>query len=214
MSVYESKDGGFWIGNNGNGLDYLQDGKVRHYGAEDGLANGHVWSVIQDHQGTLWVGTWGGLYKREQGRFVGLSDGTTISWEVLGMYEDSEGGLWLGQQAVGALTRLQDGKSTIVNIPGASADLDVRVIAEDHDGGLWIGTSDEGLYRRKGGQWTRFGEKEGLRSNAIWSLHVDREDVVGGHESGGIEPMAGGQVHHLDDQGRIGEQCDLPDLGR
>jgi ligand-binding sensor domain-containing protein/signal transduction histidine kinase len=177
MPIAEAQDGGLWIGTDGNGLDHWQDGKVRHYGLADGLGNGHVWSVLQDHQGTVWAGTWDGLYQLENQTFNGLSDGVTVGWQVLAMYEDKSGDLWLGQQAFGGITRLRNNERTVVKIPGTSANLDVRTIMEDHDGNLWVGTSEDGLYRIHDGHFTHFGRRDGLGSDSIWCLHVDDEGV-------------------------------------
>jgi signal transduction histidine kinase len=178
MPVAAARDGGLWIGTDGNGLDHWKDGNVRHYGLEQGLGNGHVWSVLQDHQGTVWAGTWDGLYKLENGTFNGLSDGVSIGWQVLAMYEDEAGDLWLGQQAFSGITRLRNAERTVVPIPGTSANLDVRSIMEDHDDNLWVGTSEDGLYRVHDGKFTHFGRKDGLGSDSIWCLHVDDGGVL------------------------------------
>ena len=178
MSMFEMRDGGLLIGTDGGGLDCLKDGRIEHFGPDRGLRNGNVWSVLQDRRGTIWAGTWDGLYREDKGRFSCLSDGTKIAWQVLAIYEDHLGDVWLGQQAFGALSRLHDGQWTLVNIPGALASLDIRVIAQDRDGDLWIGTNDEGLYRLKDGKFTRFGRKEGLGNDSIWSLLVDRQGAL------------------------------------
>jgi len=178
MAVAAAQDGGLWIGTDGDGLDHWKDGKVQHYGLNEGLGNGHAWSVIQDHHGIVWVGTWDGIYELDGGKFSGLSDGQTIGWQVLAMYEDTEGNLWLGQQAFQGITQLRNGKRTVVKIPGTSANLDVRSFIEDHDGNLWVGTSEDGLYRMKDGKFTHFGRKGGLGSNSIWCLYVDDQGVL------------------------------------
>jgi ligand-binding sensor domain-containing protein/signal transduction histidine kinase len=178
MAVAEAGDGGLWIGTDGDGLDHWQDGKVRHYGLNEGLGNGHVWSVLQDRQGTVWAGTWDGLYKWENNTFNGISDGQSIGWQVLAMYEDRAGNLWVGQQAFGGITRLRNTEKSVVKIPGTSANLDVRVIMEDHEGDLWVGTSEDGLYRLHDGQATHFGREDGLGSDSIWCLYVDEQGVL------------------------------------
>jgi len=173
MAVAEAQDGGLWIGTDGNGLDHWKDGTVKHYGFSEGLKNGHVWSVIQDRQGIVWAGTWDGLYELDDGTFKGLSEGQTIGWQVLAIYEDPSGDLWLGQQAFSGLTRLRHSERTVVKVPGTSANLDVRGMMKDHEGNLWIGTSEDGLYRLKDGNFTHFDRKDGLGSDSIWCLYVD-----------------------------------------
>jgi ligand-binding sensor domain-containing protein/signal transduction histidine kinase len=178
MAVAEARDGGLWISTDGDGLDHWKDDKVSHYGFNEGLRNGNVWSVVQDRNGVVWAGTWDGLYELDDGKFSGLSDGQTIGWQVLAMYEDAAGNLWLGQQAFGGITRLRNAERTVVKIPGTSANLDVRCFAEDHDGNLWVGTSEDGLYRIKGGKFTHFGREDGLGSDSIWCLYVDEQGAL------------------------------------
>jgi ligand-binding sensor domain-containing protein/signal transduction histidine kinase len=178
MAVAQAQDGGLWISTDGDGLDHRKEGKIQHYGFNEGLRNGNVWSVLQDRQGVVWAGTWDGLYEMEGGRFSGLSDGQTIGWQVLAMYEDSKSNLWLGQQAFGGITRLRNGQRTVVKIPGTSANLDVRCFLEDQEGNLWVGTSEDGLYRMEGDQFTHFTRKDGLGSDSIWCLHVDDQGIL------------------------------------
>jgi ligand-binding sensor domain-containing protein/signal transduction histidine kinase len=181
MAVAPARGGGLWIGTDGDALDRWQDGKVRHYGFNDGLRNGHVWSVIQDRHGIVWAGTWDGIFRgTDAGNFIDFSDGQNIGWQVLAIFEDSNGDLWLGQQAFGGITRIHDQERTVVKIPGTSANLDVRSITEDLAGNLWVGTSEDGLYRMnmKDGKFAHYGRPEGLGSDSIWSLYVDQEGVL------------------------------------
>jgi ligand-binding sensor domain-containing protein/signal transduction histidine kinase len=194
MAVSEPHEGGLWIGSNGDGLDRWQHGKVTHYGMEQGLKNGHVWSVLQDRQGAVWVGTWEGLFKGDANGFVGASDGRTIRWQVLALFEDSRGDLWVGQQAFDGITRVRGDERTVIRIPGASANMDVRAMVEDREGNFWIGTNEEGLYRMANGEFTRFGRKDGLGSEAIWCLYVDAEGVLWvGTCRGGLSRWQNGQ---------------------
>lgn len=196
LSVCEASDGSFWIGMDGNGLDHLlSSGKVVHYDSSQGLINGHAWAVVQDHQGAIYVGTWNGLFKLEGDRFVSLSDGVKISWQVLAIYENQQGDLWLGQQGLGALTRLHQGEATLINIPGASSSLDVRVMVRDSSGSLWVGTENDGLYRWQNGQWTHFGKKEGLGSDTVWSLCAENDGTLWiGTCGGGLSRWQNGQI--------------------
>jgi ligand-binding sensor domain-containing protein/signal transduction histidine kinase len=195
MSMCEAADGSFWIGMNGAGLDHLSDGKISHYGSAQGLMNGQVWSVVQDRHGTIWLGTWDGLFKRENDHFTGLSDGVTIGWEVLAIYNDPQDNLWLGQQAFGSVTRLHGTGRTPVMIPGASSSLDVRVMVQDQAGRFWIGTENEGLYCLQNDHCLHFGRKEGLASESVWSLSADDDGTLWiGTCGGGLSRWQNGRI--------------------
>ena len=195
-SVCESTNGSFWIAMDGEGLDHLLcDGKVEHYGSSQGLMNGHVWSVFQDRQGVIWAGTWDGLYRCDDSGFADLSDGVKIGRQIFAIYEDHQGDLWLGEQGLGALTRLHGDERTLIRIPGASTSLDVRVMVQDSAGSLWVGTENDGLYRWQTGEWTHFGKKEGLVSEMVWSLCADDNGTLWiGTCGGGLSRWQNGKI--------------------
>lgn len=68
---------------------------------EDGLSQGSVFSIFQDHKGLIWIGTRDGLnkydtrnftiYRSEPGDSLSLSDNYVIS-----LFEDSKNNFWVG----------------------------------------------------------------------------------------------------------------------
>ncbi len=195
-SVCESTNADFWIALDGEGLDYLsKNGKIKHFDSTQGLMNGHVWSVLEDHQGIVWAGTWDGLFKRKDDRFINLSDGIKIARQVFATFEDRQGNIWLGQQGLGALTRLSAHEQTLVTIPGTTSSLDVRVMAQDSQDGFWVGTENEGLYRLQNGRWTHLDKTDGLASESIWSLYADNDGTMWiGTCGGGLSRWRNGKV--------------------
>ncbi|HTI70892.1 MAG TPA: two-component regulator propeller domain-containing protein [Candidatus Limnocylindria bacterium] len=194
-SVHQSASGDMWIGTNGDGVDRLNPDGISHFGVEQGLGNGHVWAVLQDRQGSVWAGTWGGLFRMDHDRFAGLSDGVHISWQVLALHEDRKGTLWLGQQALGGISRLTGNQSDLLKLSGAAADLDVRTIVESPDGAVWIGSNGDGLYRLLGDKVTRYGKRDGLGSEMIWCLYPDQDGAVWiGTYRGGLGRWKDGQL--------------------
>ncbi len=181
----------------GDGVDELSSqGDVRHYGIDQGLMNGHVWTVLDDHHGGVWAGTWDGLYHRSgTGRFTGLSDGLTIGRQLFAIYQDPQNNLWLGQQGFSALTRIHGEERAGVKIPESSPSLDVRAMVEDSAGNFWVGTENDGLYCLKAGRWTHFGEKEGLHSQTVWSLLADDDGTLWiGTCGGGLSRLKSGSM--------------------
>jgi ligand-binding sensor domain-containing protein/signal transduction histidine kinase len=195
QAVYEDEEGALWIGTNGDGLDRMKGDNMERFGLAQGLANGHVWSVLRDRQGVVWVGTWDGLFRSEQDQFVRASDNVIIGGSVTALYEDARGTLWVGQQTLGGLACWRDGRPVAVTIPGTAASRDVRALAEDSDGALWIGTNGDGLYRLKGGLFTRFGIAEGLGSETIWCLLADADGTLWiGTAHGGLSRWRHGRM--------------------
>jgi signal transduction histidine kinase len=83
-AIHETKRGTIWVGTDGGGLASIdKDGKqgwrVKRVTTDDGLVNQNVASLLEDDDGSLWVGTRHGLsrYDPATGRFhnYGLGDG-------------------------------------------------------------------------------------------------------------------------------------------
>ncbi|MEP7230337.1 MAG: two-component regulator propeller domain-containing protein [Ginsengibacter sp.] len=121
------------------------------------LSSDMVYSMFEDRQGTLWIGTQNGLnrYDRQLQKFTRyLSSGN--NYGITAIYEDRDGSFWLGTNVenVGlVLMNRKDGTFTHYrqSTPNAGS-LNYRgilCIKEDRSGYLWIGTWEGGggLYR-------------------------------------------------------------------
>ena len=104
----------------------------------DGLPQSQVTSVIQDRQGYLWVGTWGGLARFNGDTFTSflVSDGLPSS-RVHELLVDAAGTLWVAT-AAGLARREALGFAAIADPLLGHARC--RAIAEDRAGRLWIVT--------------------------------------------------------------------------
>ncbi len=199
LSVSESGDGSLWVGTNGDGLTRMKDGAVERFGPLQGLDNGHVWSVLTDARGRVWAGTWDGLFARdEQGRFQRRSDNLTVNGPVLGLFADTAQALWVGQQGLGGVARLDDEAPVSPPLPGLPDLKDVRVMARTTDGARWFGTSGHGLVRWHQGNVTQFDRSGPLGSDTVWSLHADATGALWiGTYRGGLACWKEGQIRRL-----------------
>lgn len=199
VSVHAGSGGkSVWVGLNGGYLDRVTPGTgVEHFGTGQSLWDGHVWSVVEDSRGDLWAGTWGGFFWRGRDRqeFVRVSDEQKIGWQVLALYEDPRGGIWVGQQGMGALAFIRDGVTNAYRIPGAAAAMDVRCLTRDAAGAMWFGTAGDGLYRVEEERATRFARTNGLPSEVVWSLLAEPDGTVWiGTSGGGISRWRAGEL--------------------
>ena len=53
--------GALWIASHLGPYCLFPNGRTGHYSTRDGLPDNRVMSLLQDRQGTLWLGTWDGL---------------------------------------------------------------------------------------------------------------------------------------------------------
>lgn len=139
MAVLPAQNGHLWIGSN-CGLSMF-DGKHFHSFAEkDGLKNSCVWSLAQDQERNLWIGTYGGgLFRYRNGVFTQYSTeqglASPIVFAIRVAKDDS---LWVATPD--GLSHVRDG--TIRNYTTADGLSSDRIldIHQDHAGTIWVAT--------------------------------------------------------------------------
>ena len=140
LCLGEDREGNLWVGSD-NGLFRLRDLKVTTISQRDGLRSNSVLSVLEAHDGSKWIGTWGGgLAHLTANGIVSLTaeDGL-LEDGIYSLAEDDQGGVWIGYNAK-RLSYLKNGKLTHY---GAEQGVGgrVRSIAVDHAGVAWIAVS-------------------------------------------------------------------------
>ena len=197
-ALHEDSDGVLWVGSFPRALDRLdrKSGRITHYvpGADsrDSLSKGpEVNFILKDARGYLWVGGQGaGLdrFDERTGRFKHYrhdprDPGGLMTNEVICVYEDPRGGLWVGQ--FGGVSHFDPATERFANYrlgPSPSEDLpfSVSAIHRDRSGTLWFGTW--------GGILSRFDDKtktfvhytpsvsdpQKLQGGSVGAIHEDR----------------------------------------
>ncbi|MGO8935373.1 MAG: two-component regulator propeller domain-containing protein [Terracidiphilus sp.] len=138
FSLMVSRDGSLWIGTEGGGLVRYSAGRFQVFGAQDGLSDGFVRALLEDRQGTIWVGTDNGLLRFAGGRFKrvdGLDGRPAIA--VHAIAEDHLGRLWVGGSR---LLCFDHDELREYHLPGVSSQNRVKSILETTDGTIWVGT--------------------------------------------------------------------------
>ena len=145
--------------------------------ANQGLGTNDICAVIQDREGSIWLGTLGSGLARWLGydEWQSWSDREGLSrgsiWSVA---RDASSRLWVGTQFGLNYAVESNGRLTWHERPLAGIEM-IRALAASPDGGLWIGASPGGLRRLD----TRTGETRAFAaSNNIRHLMVDREGRV------------------------------------
>jgi signal transduction histidine kinase/ligand-binding sensor domain-containing protein len=146
-----TRDGNLWAGTEGGGLLRIQGKSVQVYANAEGLSDGFVRSIFEDHRGRLWVGTDGGLFFKRGNRFERwhtLVDDAPLA--VHSITEDSEQRLWIGGSRL--LTIDAAGRNQEYVLPGAYGTNRVKRILQTSDGTVWVGTVG-GLQRLRNGRF-------------------------------------------------------------
>jgi ligand-binding sensor domain-containing protein len=139
------------------------------------LPGSRIQAVLADHEGSLWIGTNGGLSRWAAGKADRLPVTDSLaSASVLALMEDREGNIWVGTET-GGLHILRDQRFKNLGTRDGLASDNTTTVVEDHSGILWVGTSGSGLTAlRPSGPDTftasTYSVKNGLPSDVILSL--------------------------------------------
>ena len=180
---------GIWAAGT-RGLILIQpDGKVRRFTTRDGLANNLIRALYEDRAGNLWVGTYGGLSRRDGDRFVDLKmDDRDWVWCL---FEDRENDLWVGMN--NALVRLRDDKFSSFGRPEGFPGDEPIVVRQDQQSQLWVGYHDSGLLVMGPHKRRIYTTRDGLPSNEIFGVRVSRPGELLIGTRAGLSRLRGGR---------------------
>ncbi len=149
-----------------------------------------VWSLLEARNGTVWVGTSGGMLCCQDDVFTPFPDNARVRnlagvrlKMVESMLEDRHGNIWFASgmpPGSEGLCRF-DGTFLTQFKPGGA--LWIRSLVEGRDGDLWLGTRSQGAWRYDGTTFTRYDPRPGLltprlvdRSGNVWFGELERRD--------------------------------------
>jgi ligand-binding sensor domain-containing protein/signal transduction histidine kinase len=197
--LYAARSGDLWIGTNA-GLVRCLAGRIDRFPLTDPLGTASILSVLEDHEGNLWVGTeTGGLHilRDERFRTLGTRDGLS-SDAATTVVEDYAGMLWVGTSGYGlnAVSRSGASLAKVKSLQvkdGLSSDV-ILSLAAAPNGDLWVGTPD-GLNRIRKGSVTSFTSADGLPDDFVRSLLVDADGSLWIGTRRGLAHMTAGGAH-------------------
>ena len=137
-SLVGARDGTLWIGTR-KGLASWKNGKLTQY-AE--LAGSIINALVEDDQGSIWVGTDGPT----NGKFCEIRNGSVrchpeiagVAGGVFGLHEDREGNLWVGLSM--RVWRWKPGPPVFYSVPDLPGGR-MQSMVDSDDGALLIATT-------------------------------------------------------------------------
>lgn len=195
-TVFQDHTGRVWVGFHDAGLMLFSGGARRVYTTRDGLPNNEIFSIRETHDGDLLIGARGGLVRMHAGRFTTLVPHDPLGrFNVFDAMEDSQGRIWVATAS--GLAELWGSQIRTV-IPGRPVLVSAVVtLCKGPGGSVWAGTYGEGLWRVHGDESHHFTTADGLSSNEIRSLYLDRDGTLWiGTSGGGLNAFRNGKFEH------------------
>lgn len=152
-SLFESSDGRFWIGTD-CGVDELRevDGKtsqtIKGRLSSMDLSDPRIWSICEDHQGNLWMGTAEGAAKLARVGFTTYTDADGLGSRKMCLITETRGGelcVYSRSPQHSFINRLEgkEGKSFVAikpNLPTLEDPSDCVFYLPDSEGTWWAAT--------------------------------------------------------------------------
>ncbi|MCH7657465.1 MAG: SpoIIE family protein phosphatase [Bacteroidetes bacterium] len=164
-----------------SGRAVSQTYRFNKYGVEEGICDRFIYTINQDNNGYLWIGTGVGICRFDGFEFRGdlLVDSLAGS-SIVSSYKDRQGNLWFGHDD-GSLT-VYDGSNFIpVNIEDGQKSK-INDIIEADDGILFIATQNKGLLRIDASDQFQI-KRLNIEDKLVYSLEQLSEDLflIGTH---------------------------------
>lgn len=169
VEIYEDRFGNLWLGTP-TGIMKMKNNKFTSFGSKEGVP-AHIWSISEDHTGTLWAGSiGGGLFQFRNDRFTPFLPITEKG--IYCFLKDSENNFWIG--TISGLYRINKGNITKYTTPVFPAEK-VTELLEDRKGNLWISTTN-GLVRFRQDSFESFSAENGFPGESAGKLYEDSEE--------------------------------------
>jgi ligand-binding sensor domain-containing protein/two-component sensor histidine kinase len=201
-------DGTTWIATDDSGIVVLKDNAVvHHYFYNNKLPSNRAWSIFEDKDGTVWVGTEMGLVQFA-GSFHKIhyrKEGIPVAG-IRAIVRDREGTLWLATYGGGLCrqNKLTGKFDRFTQENGLSNNTAICMIS-DKAGSVWVGTAT-GVTRIDGKNVKTYSSREGLCSDVVMSLLEDSWGNNWFGTSGGGACMLDGErfIHFNEKSGEMG----------
>ena len=160
----------------------LSQYKTDGWQTEQGLPLNTVQALAQTRDGSLWVGTPGGLARFDGVRFATFESEEHAPRSIFGFLEDRSGNLWIGHSEGAVIYK--DGRFGTAFGREITAGRRLWAFAQGRDGVIWAAT-ENGLVAWSGGVRRVYRQADGLPTDRLRSLAFDRDGTLWIATSGG-----------------------------
>lgn len=123
---------------------FFKDYVTRSWNSEDGIPGNTITDIVQNDDGYIYFGTYGGLVRFDGIEFVVINRLYEDKYNfisVRSVMEDTRGNLWIGSNDEGAFCIKKNGEVVSFSVENGLPNNSIRAFCEDKDGHVWIGTA-------------------------------------------------------------------------
>ena len=148
----------------------------RNPNRDNSLNSNNVTFLCKDRHGTIWASHFkSGISAIRPNNRLFAAKGTNYG-DVIAVFADSKGNVWVGTDGNGLFMETPDGASKKTSLP----DVAVMSVTEDENGDIWAGTFKHGVFRLHGtGHHEQFCQENGkLPVNSAWTVLSDKRGKI------------------------------------
>ncbi|WP_439102105.1 diguanylate cyclase domain-containing protein [Congregibacter sp.] len=171
------RDGNRWLGSYGDGIWRLSpDGRETQFPLDSETSAGHVFDLVEDARGSLWVATGHGLYRIKDTVFLALGSAEGLADSTFVVTAERDDTVWIGTEPDGLFRVETDG--TVSQPYSELVDQSISSLLVGEDASLWVGTFGEGLFHINNNKVRRYSSEDGLLGDHIFALQELRDGSV------------------------------------
>ena len=166
---------------------------LNQFGIEEGLPQSSIYTMLQDKDGNMWVGTMSGVSKYNGLSFENFNkkDGLAEN-RVTSSCLDKDGNIWMGHWS-GGISKYDAAKKHFEEvIPGKiESKKTINSIFQDKKGVIWFGTEGAGVFKMENGNFTNLKAADGLAGDVVTSFAEDKSGALLIGTSTGVSAFKG-----------------------
>jgi DNA-binding CsgD family transcriptional regulator len=195
--------GRVWVATDGAGVSVFDGEEWYTYTLEQGLPSNAIFSLTIDSKGAIWAATLAGVATLEGNSWkvpYSAANSSLVANKTHALAFDSQGDIWVGQIEFGvshynnATAEWEYYSAEPDGLGGDQIrDIVVRKANADIPESIWFATADGGLSKFEQGKWTVYRVEDGLPSNHVSRIALDKYNRVWVATEGGVAYLEGTQ---------------------
>ncbi|MBI4645217.1 MAG: PAS domain S-box protein [Bacteroidia bacterium] len=173
-SLFVTHEGILWVGTDDKGVFIYNNPYFRNLTSDNGLANNRVFTICEDANGNIWIGTQNGVSRYNGATFLNYStkDGLCGN-KVRAITKDKSNNLWFGTEGYG-VSRFDGKRFDTFNEANGLCNNFILSMTCDNGNNMWFGSYAYGIYKFEGERFKHITEKTGLPGGIIFSIYEDK----------------------------------------